>query len=116
VSTHADVSVERRGGWMVAALTGEVDMTNAYSVGEALTSPVPNDTEGLVIDMTGLRYLDSAGVELLFELAGRLGNRRQQLRLALPADSPLRRLLALTGMEAVAPLHESVEGIFRGTP
>ncbi len=115
MSTHADVSIERRDRWMVASLTGEVDMTNAYSVGEALTSPVPNDTDGLVIDLSGLRYLDSAGVELVFDLASRLGNRRQQLRLALPPDSPLRRLLALTGVEAVAPLHESVEEIFRGT-
>ena len=113
VSTHAEIDVERRETWVVATLTGEIDMTNAYSVRDALTSQVPNDADGMVVDLTGFRYLDSAGIEFLFELAGLLSNRRQELHLVLPGDSPLRRVLTLTGVDAIAPLHASAEEIFR---
>jgi anti-sigma B factor antagonist len=116
VSTHADIAIDRRERWVVASLAGEIDMTNAFSVREGLTQPVSNDADGLVVDLARVRYLDSAGIELLFELAGLLSNRGQELRLALPPDSPLRRMLVLTGVDAVAPLHETVEEIFRGDP
>ena len=109
MSTAAEIAVERVGGTVVAHLRGEVDMTNARYIGDELTRALPNEALGLVIDLEATRYLDSAAIELLFELARRLGRRRQVLQLALPASSPLRRVLTLTEVEAVAPIHESVE-------
>jgi len=108
VSTAADISLEREGDALVARLRGEVDMTNASLVREELTSSVPNDAHALVIDLSAARYLDSAAIELLFELSRRLRRRRQDLILVVPATSPLRRLLTLTDVGAVAPMHESL--------
>jgi anti-anti-sigma factor len=108
VSTYADIAVDQQDTWIVARLVGEVDMTNADFVRDELTSAVPNDVDGLVLDLEGTQYLDSAAIELLFELSTRVGRRRQQLRLVLPPSSPLQRLIALTGVGAVAPLHASV--------
>jgi anti-anti-sigma factor len=105
----AEIAVERRGGVVVARLSGEVDMSNSPYVSDELTRSVSNDDAGLVIDLSQARYLDSAGIELLFELSRRLGLRRQALRLALPDESPLRRLLVLTDIQTVAPLHDSVD-------
>jgi len=84
-------------------------MTNAGYIGDELTRAVPNEALGLVVDLTGTRYLDSAAVELLFELARRLTRRRQRLSLALPQTSPLRRVLLLTDVETAAPLFDTVE-------
>jgi anti-anti-sigma factor len=109
VTTSAEIAVERTGDTVVARLTGEVDMTNAGYIGDELTRAVPNEALGLVVDLTGTRYLDSAAVELLFELARRLARRRQQLSLALPDSSPLRRVLLLTDVQSAAPIHETVE-------
>jgi anti-anti-sigma factor len=109
VSTPADVTVERRGDVVLSRLGGDVDMSNAGFVREQLTGAVPNDVQALVLDLGGVRYLDSAAIELLFELARRLDRRRQQLRLVVPGDSPLRRLLALTEVGSVAPLHTTLE-------
>jgi anti-anti-sigma factor len=109
VTTSADIAIEREGGVVIARLTGEVDMTNAPYVRDELTRAIPNDALGLVVDLTGTRYLDSAAIELLFELARRLQRRRQQLRLALPPSSPLRRVLILTEISSAAPLHDTVE-------
>lgn len=108
MSTAADIALERDGGALIARLRGEVDMTNASFVREELTSAVPNDARALVVDLEGTRYLDSAAIEVLFELSRRLGRRRQELRLVVPATSPLRRLLTLTDVGSVAPMHESL--------
>jgi anti-anti-sigma factor len=107
--TSAEVAIERRGGSVVAHLSGEVDMTNASRVREELLVSVPNDALSLVIDLDGCRYLDSAAIEVVFDLARRLGRRRQELKLVLPQSSPLARVLTLTEVHSVAPVHETLD-------
>jgi anti-anti-sigma factor len=110
LTTSADVAIDHRGDVVVARLTGEVDMTNSSFVGQELTKAVPNEAPALVVDLSETRYIDSAAIELLFDLARRLGRRRQELKLVLPAGSPLRRVLTLTEISSVAPVHETLEG------
>jgi anti-anti-sigma regulatory factor len=38
----------------------------------------------LIVDLSGTRYLDSAGIDMLFRLAQSLGQRRATLRLVIP--------------------------------
>lgn len=109
MTTSAEIAVERRGAAVVAHLSGEVDMTNSGYVGDELTRSVPNDAMALVVDLSDTSYLDSAAIELLFEMSRRLGRRRQDLRLVLPPASPLRRVLTLTEVGSVAPLHDSLD-------
>jgi anti-anti-sigma factor len=109
VTTPSEIAVERRGGIVVAHLGGEVDMTNAGLIRDELLASMPNDALALVIDLTGCRYLDSAGIEVLFDMARRLRRRRQDLRLALPSSSPLRRLLDLTEVATAAAIHETLD-------
>jgi anti-anti-sigma factor len=107
--TSAEVAIERRGGTIVAHLSGEVDMTNAARVRDELLASVPNDALALVIDLDGCRYLDSAAIEVVFDLARRLGRRRQELKLVLPPTSPLVRVLTLTDVQSVAGVHETLD-------
>ena len=109
MTTSAEIAVERRGELVVAHLSGEVDMTNASYVAEELAASVDNAPRGLVIDLAGTRYLDSAAIELLFDLSRRLRRRRQELRITLPSDSPLVRVLELTDVRSVAPIFDSLE-------
>ena len=108
MTTRAEIQVEQGDNVVVASLAGEVDMTNAAYVREELTAAVPNGAVALVVDLSDTTYLDSAAIELLFELSRRLARRRQELRLVLPEESPLRRLLTLTDVESVAQLHSSL--------
>jgi anti-anti-sigma factor len=114
MTTHAEIAVERRGVTLVAHLGGEIDMTNAGGVRDQLLDSVPNDAFNLVIDLHECRYLDSAGIEILFDLARRLGRRRQQLRLVVPPESPLMRVLELTEVGTAAPIHETLESAAAG--
>jgi len=109
VGTSADIAIERAGEWTVARVAGELDMSNCADAREDLTRATPADGDGLVVELTETAYLDSAAIELLFELARRLGRRRQALRIVMPDDSPLRRVLELTDVRAVAPVHASLE-------
>lgn len=110
MSTTADIAIERLGEWIVARVGGELDMSNCSYVREELMRSIPADSEGMVVDLGETVYLDSAAIELLFELARRLGRHRQELRIAMPGDSPLRRVLELTDVRAVAPVHPTVRG------
>ena len=114
MTTSAQLDFERHGEFVVARLRGEVDMTNSTYVSEELIGAVPNDVEALVVDLSATRYLDSAAIELLFDLSRRLGRRRQRLNLVLPDDSPLRRVLTLTGIEAAAPVHRTLDSALAG--
>ena len=108
MSTTADIAVDQVDGWTVVRLNGELDMTNCTYVREELTRAVPSEAHGMVADLSATLYLDSAAIEMLFEMARRLGRRRQRLQIVLPADSPLQRVLQLTDVKAVAPIHETV--------
>jgi anti-sigma B factor antagonist len=109
VTTLADIEVERRDSAVIARLSGEVDMTNASFVRDELLAAVPNDVIALVVDLGGCRYLDSAAIEVIFDLSRRLGRRRQEMRLVVPESSPLGRVLTLTDVNSVAPVHATLE-------
>jgi anti-anti-sigma factor len=109
VSSPAEVAIERRGASVVAHLSGEVDMTNATYLREQLLDSMPNDALALVIDISACRYLDSAAIEVLFDLSRRLGRRRQELRVVMPPSSPLKRVIELTDVATAAPVFDSLE-------
>jgi anti-anti-sigma factor len=109
VSTTADIAVDHVDGWSVARLNGELDVTNCGYIREELTRSIPSEADGMVADLSGTLYLDSAAIELLFEMARRLGRRRQRLRIVLPEGSPLARVLELTDVKSVAPIYPTLD-------
>src|SRR5262245_51811746 len=84
---------------IVVAITGEVDLSNAAEVTSAIVAAAPNEAAGVVVDLSGLSYLDSAGIRMLAELARRLDWRQQQLRVVAPEGSRARKVLAISGAE-----------------
>lgn len=99
MSPLARLRDEVRGDLSIAAVEGEIDASNAGELGESLRALLSNESSVLVIDLTATTYLDSAGLNLLFALDGELRGRQQELRLVVPAGSPLTRTLAITGLD-----------------
>jgi anti-anti-sigma factor len=87
------------GDVVIVRVTGEVDLAESPRVREQLAAAVSNAALGLVLDLSGVRYLDSAGVRLLFQLRRRLEQHRQQLRLIVPEGGLVRRVLAFASLE-----------------
>lgn len=93
----------------VARVAGEIDLANATRVRDDVLALIVEDAEGLVVDLTDVSYLDSSGVQVLFQLAQELGQRDQSLVVSVPTGSPLRRLLKITGFHELAQISDNTE-------
>lgn len=105
-----------RDGVRVARLRGELDLSNVRDVSDALAQAVPAEALGLVVDMSELRHLDSAGLRMLFDTRRRLGQRRQELVLVVPATARIREVLELAAVEqtiAIVAELEAAIGVVR---
>ena len=101
----ATLRVRERGEIVMAVIEGEIDLSNAPGLQGELTAAVPNSARGLLLDMTGIEFLDSSGVHMLYDIADRLATRQQQLAVVLEPDAPPRRAIELSGVEPAAWLH-----------
>src|SRR3954469_20983766 len=109
MSDELGISIDGDEDIVVARITGEIDLASAETVGAELAGAVPNRALGLIVDLSGTSYLDSSGVSLVFELAERLRRRQQQLRLVVPEDAPLLRVLRIVKAADVVPITGSVD-------
>jgi anti-anti-sigma factor len=107
VSVLARITDEHHGEVPVVAIAGEIDASNAKQIAERLRAALSNRSEALVVDLSGTTYIDSAGLNLLFELAVALRERQQQLHLIVPQSSPIARMVAIVGLDAEVPTHPS---------
>lgn len=97
----ADVTFSTLQGVPVADITGEVDMSNAHRLQRIVLNHVEDRHAGLVVDLTHTTYIDSSGIRILYEISQRLDQRGQALGVALPATSPIRRMLAITKLDTL---------------
>lgn len=108
MSQLAQVDARRLVGVWVVRVSGEVDLSNARQVMESIAGAVPSEAALVVVDLSDTSYLDSAGIAMIFRLAERLGHRRQELRLVVPADSAVRGVIELTNVPGVVPVEEAI--------
>jgi anti-anti-sigma factor len=107
MSRLATVRTERDGDLVFAIIAGEVDPSNARDLGRELTGAVPNDAMAVVLDLSDVTYLDSSGVQMVFELAERLDGRQQRLAVVVPTGAPARKVLDIVSIDATAPLADT---------
>jgi len=105
----ADLQFIEDGRVVIARLTGELDLSNTANIGGALTESVPNAALGLVLDLSAVEYLDSAGIHLIYELREKLRARGQALQLVIPADAPAHDALRLAGVAGHVTTSETVD-------
>ena len=94
----ADIRFEPFSGGVIAAISGEIDISNADKIESALRQVVTNDALGLVLDLSEVDYFDSAGIHLVYGLREDLRVRGQQMRLVVPERSSARDTLSLAGV------------------
>jgi anti-sigma B factor antagonist len=105
----ADVQFSDHERVVVARLTGEIDLSNAQSVESAIVEATPNHALALILDVSALDYLDSAGIHLIYKLREKLRARGQALRLVIPADSAANDALRLAGVSRNIDTAETLE-------
>jgi anti-anti-sigma factor len=111
----ADLQLSSRGGIVIACVTGEIDMSNAADLRTAITDATPNDALGVVLDLSDVDYIDSAGIHLLYRLGESLRDRGQTLRVVVPLSSAASDALRLAGIkrhvDVVEELEEGVQAV-----
>ena len=103
------VTEERLDRTLLIALDGELDAASVGEVAVKLRRLVENQAKRLVVDLELVSYLDSAGINLLFAVAGELAARQQQLHLVVAKGSPIERTLQIVGADRAFPVHATRE-------
>jgi anti-anti-sigma factor len=98
---------------VVISVSGEIDLENAGRVRDRIFTAISSAARGLVLDLSQVTHMDSAGVRLLFDLAGRLGERRMDVTIVSPANSLLREVIEVVRLESVVAVVESVDAALR---
>lgn len=105
----APLEIERRDGVVVARAGGDVDIATADFVRDRCVAAMSNQSVGLVLDLSGSEYVDSAGIRALFAIAERLEPHRQRLALVVPPGAHARRVLSIVDMESSASIDGTLE-------
>jgi anti-anti-sigma factor len=88
------------GGAVVVALDGEMDMSNAPMLSEALRDVLDTRPARVTVDLTDLSYLDSSGIHCLVNAAERASE--------VGCDLAVLRVMELTDVVELL-LHQSSE-------
>jgi anti-sigma B factor antagonist len=111
----ARVDEEWRDGVGVARLEGEIDASNVQDIGDRLRSMISNNAFALVVDLSEIAYVDSAGINLLFALAEELRGHQQQLAVVVAERSPIARMLSLTALDRAVSTYGSLDTALAAT-
>ena len=101
--TEAALDVEQLpDGTLRISIRGEIDLSNVATVEQEMLGAISNQASEVVVDLSGVTYVDSAGLRVLFTLGTRLEALQIRFRLVVPPDSPPRRVIDLSGIGSVA--------------
>lgn len=103
------LDIRQSGTVVVAQLNGDIDMAATSALTAAISGAMTAEATALVVDLSDVRYLDSAGIQMLFDLARLLDNGRRSFGIAVREDSPVRAVVKLAHVDEVAALCPSVD-------
>lgn len=99
--------IERRDGSVVVSLAGELDLYNAPALRTALLAECASGPARLVVDLSGVEFIDSTALGVLIEARRRLG-RSESFLLASPGMET-RRALRISGLDKHFGVHDTVD-------
>jgi anti-sigma B factor antagonist len=82
------------------ALSGDVDLATVLEVEEGLEAAIRDSVGAFVVDLTGVRFIDSTGLQALLRARALLGREDRALVLVCP-HGPVRRVFELAGVSDV---------------
>ena len=105
---EVSVTVRRERGVVIAAVTGDMDMSTVADLRERLLG-LADGGEPLIVDLNRVSFIDSAGLSVLVGVARRADERGGSLH-AVCSSPQARKLLWLTGVDRRIPLTATVDG------
>ena len=94
----------------VVIVTGDLDAATAPKLHAELLALASDGIERVVLDLRRMSFVDSYGLGVIVNAKKRLSQEGNALCLvAGPDQRTLRRVLEITGLDRVLPVHESVD-------
>jgi anti-sigma B factor antagonist len=90
------IHATREGSTATVAATGEIDMSTVGELREAV-SDAAEGCERLVLDLSAVDFIDSAGLGVLLELRSTLNHRAVALEI-VAGEGPVRQAMEITGL------------------
>jgi anti-sigma B factor antagonist len=101
------VSTRSHAGHAVMDVAGEIDLYTAPRLQAEFTRLLETGPSRVVIDMSGVDFCDSTGMNVLLSALKRLKERGGALEVAAPRPA-VRKILQVTGLDSVFTVHETV--------
>ena len=105
--------ITRNEGSVVVSLAGELDLYNAHEVRDALLECCAESPDRLVVDLSGVKFIDSTALGVLIEARTKLPNRRGFL-LAAPGMET-KRALEISGLDRHFAVHDTLDSALAAT-
>lgn len=104
----ASVKTQRAGSetYVIVELSGEADATSSEQLREVLDGEIRKQPRAMVIDLSGLRFLDSTALHVILRANRELGRHGCVLALAAPRE-PVAKVLRLTATDQLIPVYPS---------
>jgi anti-sigma B factor antagonist len=93
-------------GWSIITVVGELDISTASALRQAIAGVVDSGSRHVIVDLNGLRFMDSSGLNV-FVGARRLLGPDGLLRIAT-VRLHIRKVFAISGIDRLIPLFDSV--------
>jgi anti-sigma B factor antagonist len=95
-----DILVSGQGQVTLVQVQGRVDSMTANQLGEALTKELDNSNINLVLDLSSVDYMSSAGLREIVTALKKAKRATGDLRLAQPSDR-VREVLEMAGLDTI---------------
>jgi anti-sigma B factor antagonist len=103
----------RDGSWTVVTVAGELDVVGGPDLRQAVMTEVREGKNHLVLDLTGVDFIDSFGLGVVVGALKRARLLDGDLRLVVP-EPRVRRVFEVCDLDRVFDLHTSVEEAVAG--
>ena len=94
--------------YTLVVLVGELDATNSQQLRNLLESEVSAGLRTLIVELSGLKFIDSSSLQILLRCNRMLGSQGGVLRLVRPVGS-VARMLHFTRADQLVRAYDSVE-------
>jgi anti-sigma B factor antagonist len=101
-------------GWTVVSVFGEVDVATAPELKERLTGLVNDGRVKLVLDLSGVDFLDSTGLGMIVSALKRARTHDGDLRIVC-TESRITRLFEITGLDKALTVWPTVDAAVAGS-
>lgn len=103
-----NVSTRQQDNHVVVSPTGEIDLHTAPQLQTELADQMRSGASQLIVDLSGVEFCDSTGVNVLLSAMRRAHEHGSGLSLVSP-QPPVRKVLGITGLDSVFALRDSID-------